>query len=75
MTCAQDQSLPQGVNIMSFISSRPVIGILVVLVTIIVCSVGIRAELRESKQSVVQHRLRSNPIEPVAPASVDVNTP
>jgi hypothetical protein len=38
---------------MSFISSRRAIGIAVVLVTIIVCSVGIRVELKESNPPVV----------------------
>jgi hypothetical protein len=45
---------------MRFISSRPAIAIVVTLLTVIVCSFGIRAELKEANQSVLNPRFHSN---------------
>jgi hypothetical protein len=42
---------------MSF-SSRLQIGILVTAATLIVCSLGVRAELRSAKNSIAEHRLQ-----------------
>jgi hypothetical protein len=41
---------------MRVISSRPAIAIAVILVTVIVCSFGIRAELNRAQNSVLEHR-------------------
>ena len=55
---------------MRFISSRPVIGVAVVLATAVVCFLGIRAELKEANYSVRDHFFRSDPGDNAAPALV-----
>ena len=55
---------------MRFISSRPVIGVAVVLATAVVCFLGIRAELKEANYSVRDHFFRSGPGDTAAPALV-----
>jgi hypothetical protein len=45
---------------MSF-PSRLQIGILVSAVTLIVCSLGVRAELKSAKNSIAEHRLQRQP--------------
>ena len=55
---------------MRFISSRPVIGVAVVLATAVVCFLGIRAELKEANYSVRDHFFRSGPGDNAAPALV-----
>jgi hypothetical protein len=52
---------------MGFIRRDPAIAIVVTLLTFIVCTFGIRAELKEAKQSVLDHRLRPTPGENAAP--------
>lgn len=55
---------------MRFISSRPAIAAAVVLVTLTVCFLGIRAELKEANYSVLDHLFRSGPGDNAAPALV-----
>jgi hypothetical protein len=55
---------------MRFISSRPTIAIAVVLATLMVCFLGIRAELKEANYSVRDHFFRSGPGDNAAPALV-----
>jgi hypothetical protein len=55
---------------MRFISSRPVIGVAVVLATAVVCFLGIRAELKEAHYSVRHHFFQSGPGANAAPALV-----
>jgi hypothetical protein len=50
---------------MSF-PSRLQIGILVTAVTLIVCSLGVRAELKSAKNSIAEHRLQRQPAPEVA---------
>jgi hypothetical protein len=58
---------------MRFISPRPAIAIVVTVLTLIVCSFGIRAELRAAHYSVLEHLFRSSPNEKAAPALVAVD--
>jgi hypothetical protein len=53
---------------MRFISSRAAIAASVTLVTVVVCSFGIRAELRAANYSVLDHLCRSTPGEKAIPA-------
>ncbi len=55
---------------MRFISSRPAIAVAVVLATVLVCFLGIRAELREANYSVREHFFPSGPADNAAPALV-----
>jgi hypothetical protein len=55
---------------MRFISSRPAIAAAVVLATLMVCFLGIRAELKEANYSVRDHFFRSGPGDNAAPARV-----
>jgi hypothetical protein len=55
---------------MRFISSRPAIAIGVILATVIVCFLGIRAELKEANYSVLDHLFRSRSDDNAAPALV-----
>jgi hypothetical protein len=55
---------------MRLISPRAAIAIGVTLVTVIVCSLGIRAELTAANYSVLDHPSRSSPGEKAAPALV-----
>jgi hypothetical protein len=55
---------------MRFISSRPAIAIGVILATVIVCFLGMRAELKEANYSVLDHLFRSGPADNAAPALV-----
>jgi hypothetical protein len=57
---------------MRLISSRPAIAIAVTLVTVIVCFLGIRTELKAANYSVLDHFFRSSPGENAAPALVAV---
>jgi len=45
---------------MSF-PSRLQIGILVTAATLIICSLGVRAELKKTQSSVAEHRLQTHP--------------
>jgi len=60
---------------MRFISSRVAIAIGVTLVTVIVCSLGIRAELTAANYAVPEHPSRSSPGEKAAPALADSAPP
>jgi hypothetical protein len=55
---------------MRFISSRPAIAIGVILATVIVGFLGIRAQLKEANYSVHDHLFRSGPGDNAAPALV-----
>jgi hypothetical protein len=55
---------------MRFISSRPAIAVAVVVATLLVCFLGIRAELKEADYSVRDHFFRSGPGDNAAPALV-----
>jgi len=55
---------------MRFISSRPAIAAAVVLATLMVCILGIRAELKEANYSVRDHFFRSGPGDNAAPTLV-----
>jgi hypothetical protein len=57
---------------MRVISSRPAIAIAVTLVTVIVCSFGIRAELNRAQNSILDHR--SSPGENAAHGLVAADT-
>jgi hypothetical protein len=57
---------------MRFISPRLAIAVTVTLMTAIVCSFGIRAELKSANYSVHDHLFRSSPGEKAAPAFVAV---
>ena len=55
---------------MRFISSRAAIAVAVVLATLMVCFLGIRAELKEANYSVLDHFFRSGSGDNAAPALV-----
>jgi hypothetical protein len=57
-------------RIMRFISSRPAIAVAVVVATVLVCFLGIRAELREANYSVREHFAPSGRADNAAPALV-----
>jgi hypothetical protein len=48
--------------------SRLQIGILVTAATLIVCSLGVRAELKMSEASIAAHRLQTQHAQPAAPS-------
>jgi hypothetical protein len=48
---------------MSF-PSRLQVGILVTAATLIVCTLGVRAELKTAKNSIAEHRLQTPPAPP-----------
>jgi hypothetical protein len=53
---------------MSF-PSRLVIPILVTVATLIVCALGVRAELNSAQNSIAEHRLRTQHVQPIAPST------
>jgi hypothetical protein len=55
---------------MRFISSRAAIAMAVIVMTVTVCFLGIRAELRAANYSILDHLRRSSPSEKAAPALV-----
>jgi hypothetical protein len=50
---------------MSF-PTRLQIGILVTAVTLIVCSLGVHAELKSAHDSIAEHRFQAQPAQPAA---------
>jgi hypothetical protein len=48
--------------------SRLQIGILVTAATLIVCSLGVRAELKMAKDSIAERRLQKQHAQPAAPS-------
>jgi hypothetical protein len=48
--------------------SRLQIGILVTAATLIVCSLGVRAELKSAQDSIGEHRLQTQRAQPATPS-------
>jgi hypothetical protein len=44
------------------------VAVLITVATLIVCSLGVRAELKTAKNSIAEHRLRTHPAQQAAPS-------